>query len=260
MDLQLRGKRAVLTGASKGIGRAIAEVLAEEGCDLVLAARSEGPLDALAQQIRARHNIGVTTMQADLSKADDQNRIADHAKDTDILINNAGSNPGGEIDEISEEVWRTSWDLKVFGYINITRAYYSIMKRRGSGVIVNIIGNSGERMDSRYILGSSGNLALMGLTRALGAHSPDFGVRVVGVNPGLTATGRATTMLQNWSNSKYGTPDRWQEFLSELNLPFGRMGEASEVADMVAFLVSPRAAYVSGTIVTVDGGATYRQR
>ena len=260
MDLQLRGKRAVLTGASKGIGRAIAEILAEEGCDLVLAARSEGPLDALAQQIRARHNIGVTTMQADLSKADDQNRIADHAKDTDILINNAGSNPGGEIDEISEEVWRTSWDLKVFGYINITRAYYSVMKQRGSGVIVNIIGNSGERMDSRYILGSSGNLALMGLTRALGARSPDFGVRIVGVNPGLTATDRATTMLQNWSSSKYGTPDRWQEFLSELNLPFGRMGEASEVADMVAFLASPRAAYVSGTIVTVDGGATYRQR
>jgi NAD(P)-dependent dehydrogenase (short-subunit alcohol dehydrogenase family) len=260
MDLKLRGKRAVITGASKGIGRAVAEILAEEGCDLILAARNSGPLEQLARDIRGRHNVGITLQPSDLSKADDQKRIAEHARDADILVNNAGSNPGGEIDEISEEVWRSSWDLKVFGYVNVTRAVYSAWKPRRSGVIINIIGNSGERMDSRYILGSSGNLALMGLTRALGARTPDFGIRVVGVNPGLTATDRATTMLKAWSNSKYGTPDRWEEFLTELNLPFGRMGEASEVADMIAFLASPRASYVSGTIVTVDGGAAFRLR
>jgi len=120
------------------------------------------------------------------------------------------------------------------------------------------VGNSGERMNSMYILGSSGNAGLMALTRALGGRSPDFGVRVLGVNPGLTATDRATTMLRNWSEQRYGTPDRWEEFLAEMNLPFGRMGEASEVANVIAFMASPRAAYVSGTIVTVDGGAANR--
>ncbi len=249
----------MVTGASKGIGRSVAEALAEEGCDLVLVARSESALQALSEQIRNRCNVSVATLSLDLSKSADQAKISEHATDIDILVNNAGSNPGGEIDELSDEVWRKSWDLKVFGYINITRAFYGAMKRRKAGVIINIIGNSGERMDARYILGSAGNSALMGLTRALGGRSPDFGIRVLGINPGLTATDRATTMLESWSTSKYGTPDRWKEFLAELDLPFGRMAEASEVADTVAFLASPKAGYISGTIVTIDGGATHRR-
>jgi NAD(P)-dependent dehydrogenase (short-subunit alcohol dehydrogenase family) len=260
MDLNLNNKTAVVTGASKGIGREVANVLAEEGCNVVLVARNASGLEVLAADIRRRHKVGVRTCPSDLSKAEDQQQIAEFASECDILINNAGSNPGGEIDEISEKAWRGSWDLKVFGYINITRAYYAAMKQRGQGVIVNVIGNSGERMDSRYILGSSGNLALMGLTRALGGRSPDFGVRVVGVNPGLTATDRGKFMLEGWSMTKFGTPDRADEFLRELDLPFGRMGEPREVADTVAFLASPRAAYISGTIVTVDGGAANRQR
>ena len=259
MDLALRGKRALVTGASKGIGRAVAEVLAQEGCDLVLAARNEGSLHELADQLRSRSQIAVTTLPSDLGLAADQAKVCGHAAEIDILVNNAGSNPGGEIDEIAEETWRKSWDLKVFGYINVTRSFYSAMKARGSGVIINVIGNSGERMDARYILGSSGNLALMGLTRALGGRSPDFGVRVVGVNPGLTATDRASTMLATWSNNKYGTPERGAEFVKEMDLPFGRMGEASEVADAVAFLASARASYISGTIITVDGGAANRR-
>ena len=260
MDLQLRNKSAVITGASKGIGRAIAEALAEEGCNLILAARNIAALDELAMTIGQRHNVGTSVIVCDLAKPEDQQRLSELAPDADILINNAGANPGGEIDEISEKVWRDSWNLKVFGYINVTRAYYAAMKARGSGVIINVIGNSGERMDSRYILGSTGNLALMGLTRALGGRSPDHGVRVVGVNPGLTATERGQFMLENWSLSKFGTRDRAQEFLRDLNLPFGRMGEPREVADTVAFLASPRAGYISGTIVTVDGGASNRQR
>jgi 3-oxoacyl-[acyl-carrier protein] reductase len=258
MDLGLRGKRALVTGASKGIGLAVAHVLAEEGCDLHLAARDARRLKDVALAITSKHDVMVRTHAADLGNPDDQKRLAESCADVDILVNNAGSNPPGEIDDIADDVWRASWELKVFGYINMTRAFYGRMKTRGAGVIVNVIGNSGERMAARYILGSTGNIALMGLTRALGARSTDFGVRVVGVNPGLTNTERASRMLKGWSENVHGTPDRWQEMLGDLDMPFGRMGEPREVADVVAFLASTRASYVSGTIVTVDGGAVNR--
>ena len=258
MDLGLGGKRALVTGASKGIGLAVAHALAEEGCHVDLAARDGARLAEASEAIRRGHGVDVRSFPADLANPDDQRMLAETCGEADILVNNAGSNPPGEIDAIEEDLWRASWELKVFGYINMTRAFYRRMKARGSGVIVNVIGNSGERMNARYILGSTGNIALMGMTRALGARSPDFGVRVVGVNPGLTNTERAERMLKGWSENTHGTPERWQEFMADMNLPFGRMGEAREVADVVAFLASQRASYVSGTIVTVDGGATNR--
>jgi NAD(P)-dependent dehydrogenase (short-subunit alcohol dehydrogenase family) len=132
------------------------------------------------------------------------------------------------------------------------------MKKRGSGVIVNVIGNSGERMNAKYILGSTGNLALMGLTRALGSRSPDFGVRVVGVNPGLTSTERAKTLLKQWSQQQFGAENRTAEVLAGMELPFGRMCKPEEIADAVTFLCSSRASYISGTVLTVDGGASDR--
>jgi len=258
MDLGLANKRALVTGASKGIGLAVAEALAQEGCHVDLAARDAARLGEVAQSIRAKHPVEVRIFPVDLARPDDQRRLAQSCGDDDILVNNAGSNPPGEIDAIEQDLWRASWDLKVFGYINMTREFYRRMKARGAGVIVNVIGNSGERMNASYILGSTGNVALMGMTRALGGRSPDFGVRVLGVNPGLTNTERAERMLKGWSANAHGTPERWQEVLADMNLPFGRMGEASEVAGVVAFLASERASYMSGTIVTVDGGATHR--
>jgi 3-oxoacyl-[acyl-carrier protein] reductase len=258
MELGLRGKRALITGASKGIGYAVAEVLAEEGCDVDLAARDPAALDAAAAKLRAAHQVAVRVFPADLSRAEDRERLVAACGDADILVNNAGSNPAGTIEDIDDATWRASWDLKLFGYINMTRAFYSRMKARRDGVIVNVIGTGGERMDANYILGASGNIALMGLTRALGGRSPDHNVRVVAVNPGLTETDRAVTMLQTWSRTQFGTPDRWREALANRNLPFGRMGTSREVADMVAFLASPRAGYISGTVVTVDGGNVNR--
>ncbi|MGA0594079.1 short-chain dehydrogenase/reductase [Enterovirga sp. CN4-39] len=258
MDLGLSGSRALITGANAGIGLAVARLLAEEGCDLLIAARNRDRLEAVAGEIRAAFGVVVEPIAVDLSISEQQRELVAAAGDVDILVNNAGSNPGGEIDAISEEVWRKSWDLKVFGYINLIREIYPRMKERRRGVIVNVIGNSGERMNSKYILGSSGNIALMGLTQALGGRSPDFGVRVVGVNPGMTRTDRASFLLRGWSESRFGTPDRADEVLADMDVPFGRMAEPSEIAAAVAFLASARAAYISGTILTVDGGATHR--
>ena len=259
MELGLDGRSALVTGASKGIGRATAELLAREGCRLLhLAARGQAGLDEAAAGLRAVANLEVRTYACDLSKSADQQRLIAACPDVDIVVNNAGSNPAGEIDEVDEALWRASWDLKVFGFVNLTRGFYAAMKARGSGVIVNVIGNSGERMNAMYLLGSAGNASLMALTRAVGARAPDFGVRVLGVNPGLTATERGTAMLKMWSRQKYGTPDRWQEFEADLKLPFGRMGTPQEIANAIVFLASPRASYISGTVVTVDGGDAHR--
>ena len=258
MDLELRGRRVLITGASRGIGRAIAQVLAEEGCNLELAARSAEALETAAAELRATAGARVVTHAVDLSRSDDQQRLARDCGSVDILGNNAGANPHGEIEDIAEAVWRGAWDLKVFGFINLIRLYLPLMKARGSGVIVNVIGNAGERLNVRYVLGSAGNAGRMALTRALGSRSPDGNVRVVGVNPGSTATDRALAILRQRSQERFGTPDRVDDIQREMNLPFGRMGTPREVAELVAFLASPRASYISGTIVTIDGGATHR--
>ncbi|MGF7160817.1 hypothetical protein FHS85_002448 [Rhodoligotrophos appendicifer] len=258
MDLQLKGKRAIVTGAGKGIGKAVAEALAREGCDLTLVARTKADLEILASSLQENFGVKAFSHTADLSNPEDRSSIAEKCRNADILINNAGSIPGGEIDEISDQTWRSAWDLKVFGYIDLTRLLYTTMKARGDGVIVNIIGSAGERLNPLYIAGSTGNAGLIAFTRALGARSADFGVRVLGVNPGLTATERATTLLRTWSMQKYGTPDRWAEVQRDMHLPFGRMATPEELADVVTFMASPRASYVSGTVVTVDGGASNR--
>ncbi len=259
MDLGLQGKRALVTGASKGIGLAVAHSLAAEGCHLDIAGRGLAALEQARDALRqAAPAIDVRIHAADLSRVEDQQRLAQACPDVDILVNNAGSNPAGDLGDITDQIWRASWDLKVFGYINLCRALCHTMKARRGGVIANIIGYAGERLFSRYIIGATGNAALMAFSRSLGSQSPDFGVRVVGVNPGYTATDRAESVLRKIAESKFGSAERWRDVERELDLPFGRMAQPHEVADVVAFLVSPRASYVSGTVVTVDGGATHR--
>ncbi len=259
MDLHLGGKRALVTGASKGIGLAVAQALAAEGCHLDIAGRGVSALEQAQDLLRkARPDIDVRIHGVDLSRVEDQERLAQACAGVDILVNNAGANPGGDLADTSDEVWRSSWDLKVFGYINLTRSIYRAMSERRDGVIVNIIGYAGERLFSRYIIGSTGNAALMAFSRSVGSQSPDFGVRVVAVNPGYTATDRAETVLRKIAESKLGSAQRWREVERDLDLPFGRMARPSEVADVVTFLASPRASYVSGTVVTVDAGAAHR--
>ena len=150
----------------------------------MLAARSGDQLKALADRLRSAHQIDATAHVVDLRKPEDIARLVKDASDIDILVNNAGDIPGGSIDKIDEATWRHAWELKVFGYINLTRAIYAQMKARGHGVIVNDIGAAGEKFDANYICGSAGNAALMAFTRALGGKSLADNIRVVGINPG----------------------------------------------------------------------------
>src|SRR6201997_2529777 len=140
MDLQWAGKKAWVTGGSKGIGRATAEMLADEGCDVTLVAREHGALDEAAAAIRARRQVNVRTISADLSSDAAVRRVAAEAGELDILVNNAGAIPPGDLLSIDDGKWRQAWDLKVFGYISFCRVMYAQMKARGAGVIINIIG------------------------------------------------------------------------------------------------------------------------
>ena len=259
MDIELNGKHVLVTGASRGIGLAVARTLAAEGCHLHLAARDEAQLGIVRTQlIEAFPKIEVLTHQADLSRQEDQERLAAQCEEVDVLVNNAGAIPRGDLEHAAIEVWRQSWDLKVFGFINLSRLLFVAMQKRRSGVIANIIGCAGDRLQSQYIVGSTGNAALIAFTRALGSQSVDHGIRVVGVSPSLTATERGLAILKSHSEHKYGTPDRWREIEAGMALPFGRMASVNEIADVVTFLVSPRASYISGVVLNVDGGSTYR--
>ena len=252
LELNLTGKTAAITGASEGIGKAIAEKLGEEGVDMWIAARTQEKIEAVAAAIEAAHGVRVTPLALDLSSSADQQTFAKAADGADILINNAGAIPKGKIHEIDEATWRRVWDLKVFGYINLCREFYARMKARGDGVIINIIGNGGEKPVSDYIAGSTGNAALMAFTRALGGDAPKDGLRVVGINPGPIATEKLVSMMKKAAADQLGDETRYEEFFAPFG--FGRAGTCEEVADMTAFLASPRSAYTTGTILTVDGG------
>lgn len=252
MDLRLRGKRALVTGASKGIGAAVAEAFAEEGCHLHIAARSLPALDALAARLRAAHGVEVIVHAVDLRQPEDIARLAAASADIDILINNAGDIPGGPLEKVDELAWRTGWELKVYGYIDLTRLIYAQMKARGHGVIINDIGASGERVDFDYIAGSAGNAALMAFTRALGGRSLADRIRVVGINPGPVATDRIVSLMKSIAQNRLGDESRYEELMARF--PLGRAAEPREIADTIAFLASDRSSYTSGVIVTVDGG------
>ena len=257
MDLGLRGRKALVTGASKGIGRACAEVLAEEGCDIVLVARTAADLEAVRSAILAKHNVAVRFYPFDLSDSRSVDRLAAECPETDLLVNNAGAIPGGDIAQIDEARWRAAWDLKVFGYINMTRRFYALMAARQKGVIVNIVGAAGENPDFDYVAGSSGNASLMAFTRAMGGTAPRDGLRVMGINPGPVMTERLVNLMRTRAQSRFGDAERWTEFMKPL--AFERAAKPEEIAWMAAFLASERSGYTTGSIVTIDGGGSSRR-
>ncbi len=256
MDLNLMGKRALVTGGSKGIGRACAQVLAEEGCAVTIASRDAQTLAAAAADIRAKTGVEVQWQAADLSQRGVAEALAAAAGELDILVNNAGAIPGGDLQKVDEDTWRRAWDLKVFGYINLTRAVYARMKAKNSGVIVNVLGNAGEKLNAAYIAGSTANAGLMAFTRTLGGASPADGIRVVGVSPGPVATDRLLSLYKQMAATKLGDANRYEELFK--GMAFERPATAEEIAWTVAFAASERSSYTSGIYITVDGGLAAR--
>ena len=254
MDLNLAGRKALVTGASRGIGAAIAEALAEAGCHLRLVARGEQAVCERARRLAAEHGVEAQPHPTDLRDPAAIARLSDAVGDVDILVNNAGDVPGGTLTDLDDRAWRAAFELKVFGYIGLTRQTYTRMKARGGGVIVNVIGASSERFDHAFIAGSTSGAALVAFTRSLGGTSLADGIRVVGVSPAPVDTERIITLTREMARIHLGEEDRYRELFARF--PLGRPASTREIADAVAFLASNRSAYTSGTVLTIDGGLT----
>ncbi len=257
MKLELSGKTALITGGSKGIGYAIAKGLCAEGVNLHLAARNADQLATAREQLISEFAVSVEIHPCDLSQSGDTRELATKCSETDILVNNAGAIPGGSLAEVSDDLWRSSWDLKVFGYINMMRNIYGHMKARSGGVILNICGTAGNQIPSDYAAGITANGALITLTRALGGTSLNDGIRVLGINPGDMANERGEKFLRIQAARDFGDAERWREMYADQ--PGGAVANSEDIANAALFLVSPRARFVSGTVLTIDGGMSASQ-
>lgn len=258
MDLALAGKQVLITGGSKGIGLALAHAFAAEGASIVVVARDQSVLEKAAGDVARGHNALVRTYAADLSEASQRRRLHEAFPDVDILVNNAGAIPGGGIADISLERWQEAWALKVFGYIHLCQLYVAGMKARRSGTIINIIGMGGRAVRPDYICGAAGNAGLIAFTNALGAETPNYNVRVFGINPAATMTDRIVQLSKQRAKTRFGDETRWQEALGADKLPFGRIKTAEEVAALAAMLAAPQVHYLSGTVIDMDGGGRWR--
>lgn len=256
MKLHLEGKTALITGGSKGIGLASAKLLAQEGCDIVLVARDPNALSDAVAEIQTETGKTAQTMTCDVANQETPEKLVEQFPDIDILVNNAGAIPGGSLDQVAADAWRQSWDLKVFGIIEMTRHFYASMATRRSGVIINVIGWAGLRVDANYLAGSMGNASLVAMTHALGSTSPADGVRVVGINPGPVDTDRLEFLQRKKAEVLLGDANKWRELVAKL--PFGRAAQKVEIASAVAFLASEVSGYTSGSVLEIDGGLSWK--
>jgi NAD(P)-dependent dehydrogenase (short-subunit alcohol dehydrogenase family) len=259
MDLRLRGKVAMVSGASKGIGRAVALGLAEEGVHLALNARQAEPLQKVADEIGRRFDVQALVVPGDMTQAADIQAFAGRTVERygriDILVNNAGSSQGGVFWEVPEQTWLDSWALKLFGYVRLMQAVIPRMIAQGGGRIVNVVGNSGRQPIDTMLPGGSANAALLTITKGVADSVAKHNIVVNAVNPGPIRTDRWDGIMERIGRGlgKSG-PEYEKQFVQEI--PLGRIGRPEEIADLVVFLASERAAFVTGTSVTADGGMT----
>ena len=257
MDLKLAGKVALVPGASRGIGLAIARRLAEEGMALAVAARDEPSLRALAEGVEARGGQ-VLVHAADLSAAAAPAAFTaaalGHFGHIDLVVNNAGATKRGDFLAFSEEDWSAGFALKFFGAVRLCRAAWPhLVASRGS--VVNIAGAGGRTGSAEFTIGGAVNAAVLNLTKCLADRGVRDGVRINAVNPGSIRTDRLTTRIRQLANEK-GVTEEEAARLMTARMGVERFGEPAEVADAVAFLASDRAAYLQGAVLDVDGGLT----
>jgi len=255
MDLGLEGKIVIVTGGSKGIGRATALAFLHEGASVLVCARGQQALDETVEAAGPVARERINSIAADLMKPTASKQVVTRCIERfgriDILVNNAGSARPGDFLQLTDEAWIDDWMLKFFGYVRMARAVLGPMQRQGNGVIINIIGAGGLNPTANYMIGGAANAALNHFTKALADAAAKFGVRVIGINPGPILTERLLKM--RGANNTVGQPD--EETFRRMT-PLGRIGKPDEVADLVLFLASNRGSFIHGANISIDGGTT----
>jgi NAD(P)-dependent dehydrogenase (short-subunit alcohol dehydrogenase family) len=251
VDLGLKGKNVLITGGSKGIGLACAKLFRSEGARVALVSRSQANLD------RARQSVNdVQTFSADLTDAAAAAAMVEQVEakfgPLDILVNSAGAARRTPPDDLSPAAWRAAMDAKYFTYIHVIDPLIKRMAKRGRGVIVNVIGQGGKVPTVTHIGGGAANAALMLATAGLATAYAPRGVRVVGVNPGLTKTERVAEGMKADAKIAGVSEDEALRRAME-KLPMGRLAEPEEIANMVVFAASDRGAFLTGANITMDG-------
>lgn len=257
MDLKLKDKKALVTGGSEGIGEAIALGFAREGMDVAICARRSEPLEATAREIALATGRKVVAIPADLTKAADAENFVKKAHAElgriDVLVNNAGSAPGGVIEHLSEDDWAQAMQLKFMGYVRCMKHALPIMVKQGGGRVVNLIGNDGVKPSYWEIAPGAANAAGQNLTMSLAGQYGKHNISFCAVNPGPVRTERWAGLVKAMSRDmkiSYEEADK----LAPSSIPLGRIAETEEVANLVTMLASPLCHFVNGTMIEIDGG------
>lgn len=251
---ELKNQVITITGGSKGIGFGIAKAFAAQGCSLKLVARDAASLEQARTSLVSEFGVQVDVLAVNLSNEENLDQLLPFLSETDVLINSAGAMGRGTLLEIDPSQFRDAWEGKVMSTIFLTRKLYPLLeKKKFGGSIINIIGIAAERLNAKSIGTSTANAALVAFTKAIGSESVDHNIRINGISPGLIRTTRTEGIL----NPKTEIDRRAYENLVS-KLPYGRMGEPSEIADLAVFLTSDSGKYISGEVISVDGGARYR--
>jgi len=259
MELGLKGKAALVTGAGRGIGKAIALTLAEEGCNLAICARSKEELDSSSKEIKAK-GVEVLAIPSDITKADDNKNFVSKAAQKfgriDILVNNAGAGPPSDPLELPEEVFRHHMDLMLFGPIRLCKQVIPHMRKQGWGRIINISSIFGKQPGGLMDYDSI-KAALQMVTKDFSNYLAKDNILVNVVCPGpiRTRLWEGPGELADQLGKKLGMSiPEVMKWFAEQNIPLGHHGEPEDIANMVAFLASDRAKFITGQAINVDGG------
>jgi len=254
VELGLKGKIVLITGGSKGIGLACARVFRSEGARLALVSRSEANLKNALKEIGE-----AKTFAADLNDPDAAAAMVEQVEagvgPIDILVNSAGAAKRTDADDLSPAAWRAAMDAKYFTYINVIDPVIKRMARRGHGAIINVIGNGGKVPSPTHLGGGAANAALMLATAGLANAYASKGVRVVGLNPGLTRTDRVSEGMKAEAK-RLGVSEAEALKRATQKLPMGRLAEPEEIADVVVFAASERGRFLTGSNITMDGASS----